>query len=81
MPNRKGIKEVLNSREAYNRCDRAGAEVCGAVNAAGNGGYTYDTIFGKVRVHTRVKTADTKAFFRERAHRTLALWAHRKAVG
>jgi hypothetical protein len=79
-PNRKGYLEVLNGGEAYRRCDRKGAEICAAINAASGGGYASDTIYGKNRVHTRVKTTDTKSFFRERHHRTLALWAHRKAT-
>lgn len=79
--NRKGYLEVLNSQEAYNRCNRAGSEICSAVNSSGHGSYTYDTIYGKRRVHTRVKTADSKAYWQERYHKTLALWVHRKAVG
>ena len=79
--NHKGVKEVLNGQEAYNRCNRKGAEISSAINAAGHGSYTFDTIHGKTRIHTRVKTADSKAFFQERNHKTLALWVHRKAVG
>lgn len=38
----------------------------------GHGEYTHDTIRGKTRIHTRVKTTDRASFYKERATRTLA---------
>lgn len=72
VPNYKGYRAALNGGDAYRECDAAGARLCGRANAAGHGSYSYDTIHGKVRVHTRVKTADSKSFFRERKTHTLA---------
>lgn len=72
MPNYKGYREALNDDEAYRHCDSAGESLCQTANAAGHGSYVYDTIRGKVRIHTRVKTADRKSFFKERNTHTLA---------
>ena len=71
-PNLKGYRETLNDDEAYRHCDAIGESVCQTANMAGHGEYAYDTIRGKVRIHTRVKTADRKSFFQERHTHTLA---------
>lgn len=78
VPNHKGMAQVLNSRDAYDACDSSGARVCGEANSAGSGSYTYDTIYGKVRVHTRVKTADRKSYFQERNTHALERAARRR---
>ena len=72
------MAQVLNSGDAYNACNTSGAYYCGMANAAGHGSYTYDTIYGMRRVHTRVKTADRKSFFQERNTHTLAHIARRR---
>lgn len=65
-PNFKGYRETLNDSRAFEECDKMGSKVCSRANAAGHGSYEFDTIYGKRRVHTRVKTADRKSFFQER---------------
>ena len=77
VPNHKGMAQVLNSRDAYEACDSSGAKYCGMANSAGHGSYVYDTSYGRSRVHTRVKTADRKSFFKERNTHTLAHIARR----
>lgn len=76
-PNRKGYLEALNNDDAWYNCDKVGGKICSDVNAAGSGAYTYDTIYGKTRVHTRVKTFDRKAYYQERHNKTLARFAER----
>lgn len=70
--NRKGYAEVLNSDDAWHACDSAGASLSQTANMDGHGEYTHDTIRGKTRIHTRVKTTDRASFYKERATRTLA---------
>lgn len=41
-------------------------------NMAGHGEYAFDTIRGRTRIHTRVKTTDMKSYMQERRTRTLA---------
>lgn len=41
-------------------------------NMAGHGEYAFDTIRGRTRIHTRVKTTDRKSYYQERSTRTLA---------
>lgn len=74
--NSAGYAETLKGADAFSWCDAAGARICGSANAAGHGNYTYDTMVGSKRVHTRVKTADTSTYYRERRTHTL-----RNAVG
>ena len=81
VPNLKGYREVLNGDDAFHACHSAGTSVCQSANMAGHGTYECDTIHGKRRIHTRVKTADTKSFFQERASRTLASLAGRSQNG
>jgi len=76
VPNSAGYAAVLNGDDAFEACDSAGARVCGSANAAGHGEYTYDTIRGQTRIHTRVKTADTSTYYKERHTHAL-----RNAVG
>ena len=71
-PNRRGYAEVLNGDDAYHECHSAGGSMAQTANAGGNGGYTHDTIRGRTRIHTRVKTTDASSFYRERSTRTLA---------
>lgn len=52
--NRKGYREVLNGPDAFDICDRIGASMAGRLGA----GYTHDTIRGRNRIHTRVKTTE-----------------------
>jgi hypothetical protein len=78
VPNFKGYLATLNDDEAYRHCDAIGQSVCQTANMAGHGEYAYDTIRGKVRIHTRVKTADEESKWRERHYRTLAAWAARR---
>ena len=66
VPNFKGYREVLTGDEAYHVCDSKGRNMCQEANMAGHGEYTYDTIHGKGRVHTRVKTANSASFYKER---------------
>ena len=70
--NRKGYAEVLNSDDAWHVCDSVGASLSQTANMDGHGEYTHDTIRGKTRIHTRVKTTDRTSFYKERATRTLA---------
>lgn len=72
VPNYKAYRDVLNGDDAYHACDAPGGSICQTANMAGHGEYVYDTIRGRTRIHTRVKTADRKAFFRERSTRVLA---------
>lgn len=76
-PNFKGYREALNDDEAYRHCNAIGGSVCQTANMAGHGQYTYDTIRGKVRIHTRVKTADRKSYYQERHTHTLERVARR----
>jgi len=63
------FRQVLNGGEAFRECDRKGAEVA-RIASMGTGDYTSDTMRGQVRIHTRVKTADLRAYMTERhAHR------------
>lgn len=78
VPNFSGYREVLNGDDAYHVCHSVGGSVCQTANMAGHGEYACDTIKGKRRIHTRVKTADRESFFKERASRTLAQWAERR---
>lgn len=80
VPNFKGYRETLNDDEAYSHCHAIGGSVCQTANMAGHGTYSFDTIRGKVRIHTRVKTADERSKFQERHYRTLASWAAGRAV-
>lgn len=64
--NRKGYQEVLNGPDAFDICDRIGASMAGRLGA----GYTHDTIRGKRRVHTRVKTTEG-GVWKERVTHTL----------
>ena len=59
-PYRKGYREVLNGSEMYAHCDSIGAAMAGRLGS----GYTHDTVRGKVRIHTRVKTT-AGGFFKE----------------
>ncbi len=68
---RAGYAEVLNGWDLYNVCSKAGAAICSKVNGAGHGTYVHDTQRGKTRIHTRIKTADSKTAFRERNTHTL----------
>ena len=52
--NRKGYRETLNGPDAFYICNRIGASMAGRLGA----GYTYDTMRGQNRVHTRVKTTE-----------------------
>lgn len=70
--NRKGYAEVLVSDDAWHACDAPGGSMAQTANMAGHGEYTHDTIRGKTRIHTRVKTADRKSYYQERSTRTLA---------
>ena len=72
VPNFKGYREALNDNTAYSECDHAGREICSYANMGGHGSYDYDTIHGRTRVHTRVRTADEKSFFQEKNVRRLA---------
>lgn len=82
VKNSKGFREVLNeSPEIREYCHRVGGAIEQTANSSGHGTYTHDTIRGRARFHTRVKTADSKSFFQERYHRTLAKWAQRRAGG
>lgn len=67
-----GYRQTLNDHNAFRMCDKKGAQVCAAANAGGSGSsYSYDTIYGQVRIHTRVKTASVGAFYQEGANRKL----------
>ena len=77
VPNRDGYLETLNDSVAYGECADAGRAICAAANSAGHGTYITDTIHGRTRIHTRVKTDGTKSFFQERASRTLTKCAGR----
>lgn len=55
-PNRRGYLEVLNSNEVWGVCNKAGRNTCDALGGTA-AGYAYDTIYGKRRVHTRVKSS------------------------
>ena len=79
-PNRMGYLETLNGEDAYATCNNVGGSISNAANSAGHGRYTHDTIHGRSRIHTRVKTADSKSFFQERATRTLTKCASRQRV-
>lgn len=69
MPNEYGYREVLNGGEMFRECDRKGGEVA-RIASMGSGDYVHDTIRGQVRIHTRVKTADVRAYMAEgHAHR------------
>ena len=69
VPNEYGYRAVLNGSEMWRECDRKGGEVA-RIASLGAGDYTHDTIYGRVRIHTRVKTADLRAFMTERnSHR------------
>lgn len=70
--NRKGYAEVLVGDDAFRACDAPGTSLAQTANMAGHGEYTHDTMRGKKRIHTRVKTANRKAYYQERATRTLA---------
>ena len=73
VKNSKGFREVLNeSPEIREYCHRVGGAIEQTANSSGHGTYTHDTIRGKARFHTRVKTADRKSFFKERNTHTLA---------
>lgn len=64
-----GFQQVLNGWEMHRVCDDAGAEVA-RIASLGTGDYTHDTIYGQRRIHTRVKTADIRAYMTERhSHR------------
>lgn len=71
VPRSKGYREVLKGDDAYRACDSNGRSLCQTANMAGHGEYVYDTMRGKERIHTRVKTADAKAYFQERKTRVL----------
>lgn len=60
-PNRAGYREVLNGDEMFGVCDRIGANMAARLGP----GYTSDTIKGKNRIHTRVKTVGS-TFWKER---------------
>lgn len=69
MINEYGVRDTLNNDELFRECDRKGREVA-RIASLGTGDYTSDTIRGRVRIHTRVKTADLRAYMAERhAHR------------
>ena len=69
MPNEYGYREVLNGGEMFRECDRKGGEIA-RIASLGTGDYVHDTIRGQVRIHTRVKTADLRAYMTERhSHR------------
>ena len=71
-PNRRGYAEVLNGDDAYHACHSAGGSMAQTANMAGHGEYAFDTIRGRTRIHTRVKTTDRKSYYQERSTRTLA---------
>lgn len=52
--NSKGYREVLNGPDSFDICDRIGASMAGRLGA----GYAHDTMRGKNRIHTRVKTTE-----------------------
>ena len=69
VPNEYGYREVLNGGPMFWECDRRGAEIA-RIASLGTGDYVHDTIRGQVRIHTRVKTADVRAYMTERhSHR------------
>ena len=69
VPNEYGYRLVLNGGEMFWACDDKGAEIA-RVASLGAGDYVHDTIKGQVRIHTRVKTADVRAYMAERqSHR------------
>lgn len=69
VPYSTGFRQVLNGGEMFAECDRKGAELA-RIASLGTGDYVHDTIRGQVRIHTRVKTADTRARMAERhSHR------------
>lgn len=59
--NRKGYQALMNGPEVYSHCDSIGASWQGRLGD----GYTHDTIKGKNRVHTRVKTVWPGGFYKE----------------
>jgi hypothetical protein len=59
-PNKKGYQAVLNGDEMYSHCDSIGASWQGRLGD----GYTHDTIKGRNRIHTRVKTTEG-GFYKE----------------
>lgn len=69
VPNEYGYREVLNGGPMFWECDRKGGEIA-RIASLGTGDYVHDTIRGQVRIHTRVKTADIRAYMAERhSHR------------
>ncbi len=69
VPNEYGYREVLNGGPMFWECDRKGGEIA-RIASLGTGDYVHDTIRGQVRIHTRVKTADVRAYMTERhSHR------------
>lgn len=64
VPNEYGYREVLNGGPLFWECDRKGAEIA-RIASLGTGDYVHDTIRGQVRIHTRVKTADVRAYMTE----------------
>lgn len=69
VPNEYGYREVLNGGPMFWECDRKGGEIA-RIASLGTGDYVHDTIRGQVRIHTRVKTADIRAYMTERhSHR------------
>lgn len=61
-----GYAQVLNGGSAYNACDAKGAEVA-RVASLGTGDYVHDTMRGRVRIHTRVKTVGIASYMAERS--------------
>lgn len=62
--NRKGYQETLNGPDAFYICNRIGASMAGRLGA----GYTFDTIYGQRRVHTRVKTTGGGVWKERKTH-------------
>lgn len=71
MPYSTGFRQVLNGGEMFAECDRKGAELA-RIASLGTGDYVHDTIRGQVRIHTRVKTVDLRAYMTERNSHRLA---------